>query len=114
MDFRSDVELMTSSLKLLLGEENVRPYYGRGMTHDVKKKTESDFRSKEFQVLVATESYEVGTHSPHVENIFRVGCLRNLSVLIQEFGRAGRSGNSADGFLLVNESKEDQRLTFWT
>ena len=50
MDFRSDVEKMTSSLKLLLGEENVRPYYGRGMTHDVKKKTDSDFRSKEFQV----------------------------------------------------------------
>lgn len=32
MDFRSDVELMTSSLKLLLGEENVRPYYRKGMT----------------------------------------------------------------------------------
>ena len=82
MDFRSDVELMTSSLKLLLGEENVRPYYGKGMTHDVKKKTDSAFRGKEFQVLVATESYEVGTHSAHVDNIFRVGCMRNLSVMI--------------------------------
>ena len=63
MDFRSDVELMTSSLKLLLGEENFRPYYGKEMTHDVKKKTDSAFRGKEFQVLVATESCEVGTHS---------------------------------------------------
>ena len=114
MDFRSDVELMTSSLKLLLGEENVRPFYGRGMTHDVKKKTDSAFRGKEFQVLVATESYEVGTHSPRVDNIFRVGCMRNLSVMVQEFGRAGRSGNNADGFLLINESKDDQRLAFWT
>lgn len=114
MDFRSDVELMTSSLKLLLGEENVRPYYGRGMTHDVKKKTDSAFRGKGFQVLVATESYEVGTHSPHVDNIFRVGCMRNLSVMVQEFGRAGRSGNNVHGFLLINESKDDQRLAFWT
>ena len=40
--------------------------------------------------------------------------MRNLSVLIQEFGRAGRSGNSANGFLLVNESKDDQRLAYWT
>ena len=37
----------------------------------------------------------------------------NLSILIQEFGRAG-SGNSMVGFLLVNESKDDQRLAFWT
>ena len=36
--------------------------------------------------------------------------MRNLSVMIQ----AGRSGNSADGFLLVNESKDDQHLAFWT
>ena len=71
MDFCSDVELMTSSLKLLL-RENVRPYYGRDTTYYVKK-TDCDFRAKEFQVLVATESYEVGTHSPHVDNIFRLG-----------------------------------------
>ena len=84
------------------------------MTREVKKKTDSAFRGKEFQVLVATESYEVGTHSPHVDNIFRVGCMHNLSVMIQEFGRAGRSGNNADGFLLINETKDDQRLAFWT
>ena len=114
MDFRSDVELMTSSLKLQIGDENVKPYYGSGMTHDVKRKTDSDFRAKEFQVLVATGSYEVGTQSPHVDNIFRVGCMHNLSVIIQEFGRAGRSGNNADGFLLVIESRDDQRLAFWT
>ena len=33
---------------------------------------------------------------------------------MQEFGRAGRSGNNADGFLLINEKKDDQRLAFWT
>ncbi|PFX32199.1 ATP-dependent DNA helicase RecQ [Stylophora pistillata] len=114
MDFRSDVQLMTAALQRLLGEDNVRSFYGRGMTHAEKKKTDSDFRAKEFQVLVATEAYEVGTHSPHVDNIFRVGCMRNLSVIVQEFGRAGRSGNDADGFLLINESKDDQRLCFWT
>ena len=53
-------------------------------------------------------------HSPHMDKIFRVGCMRNLSVIVQEFGRAGRSGNDADGFLLVNESKDDHRLNFWT
>ena len=66
MDFRTDVQLMTSALQTLIGEDNIRSFYGRRVTHDEKKKTDSDFRAKEFQVLVATESYEVGTHSPHV------------------------------------------------
>ena len=39
MDFHSDVELMTSSLKLLLGEENVRPYYGKGLTLPSEEKS---------------------------------------------------------------------------
>lgn len=103
MDFKSDVQLLTSSLKRQLGEENVRPYFGSGMTHETKEKTSSHFRGQEFRVLVAAESYEVGTHSPHVNNIFRVGCMRNLTVVVQEFGRAGRSGNNSDGFLLINE-----------
>ena len=63
MDFRNDMKLMTSSLKTIIGEDNVRPFYGKGMTHDEKRKTDSDFRAKDFQVLVATESYEVGTQS---------------------------------------------------
>jgi len=63
---------------------------------------------------VATEAYEVGTHSPHVNIVFRVGCMRNIAVLMQEFGSAGRNDNASDGFLMVNEYKDDQRLVFWT
>lgn len=95
--------MLTSSRKRQLGKENVRPYFGSGMTHEAKKKTDSHFRGQEFQALVAAESYEVGTHSPHVNNIFRVGCMRNLTVVVQEFGSTGRSGNNSDGFLLINE-----------
>ena len=63
MDFRSDVELMSATLKLQVREGNVRPYYGSRMSHDLRKKTDLEFRAKEFQVLVATEAYEVGTQS---------------------------------------------------
>lgn len=48
MDFCSDVEFMMLLFKLLLGEENVRFYYGRGMSYDVKKKIDFVFRGKEF------------------------------------------------------------------
>ena len=112
MDFKKDVELMLSCLK----EHNkldAKAYHG-GLTHLEKMKADSQFRNKDFQLLVATESYEVGTLSPHVHSVIRLGCMRNLGVLIQEFGRAGRGGEQADGYLWYNEFKDDQRLTYWT
>lgn len=112
MDFKNDVKLMVESLKTA-GIEDVRAYHG-SLQNDHKIQIDKAFRCKEFQVLVATEAYEVGTHSPHVNVVFRVGCMRNLAVLVQEFGRAGRNGDASDGFLLVSESNDDQRLLFWT
>ena len=85
-------------------------YHG-GLSHKEKVEVDSQFRNKDFQLLVATE---VGTHSPHVRSAIRLGCLRNLGVLIQEFGRTGRGGEQADGYLLFNEHKDNQRLKYWT
>ena len=84
------------------------------MSSEMKSKIDNEFRKKEFQVLVATEAYEVGTHSPHVNLVFRIGCMRNIAVLVQEFSRAGRNNDSSDGIILVNESVDDQRLIYWT
>lgn len=47
--------------------------------------------------MVATEAYEVGVHNDHVNKVYRIGTPRNLTVLLQEFGRAGRLGDMADG-----------------
>ena len=110
--FKKDVELMLSCLK----EGNnldARAYHG-GLSHLEKVTADTQFRTKDFQLSVATESYEVATHSPHVHSVIRLGCMRNLGVLIQEFGRAGRGGKQADGYLWFNEYKDDQRLTYWT
>ena len=91
------------------GLEDVRAYHGK-LSLTEKKTLDASFRNKQFQVLVATETYEVGTHTPHVKNVLRVGCMRNLvGVLVQEFGRAGRSGELSDGFLLFNEFKDDKQ-----
>jgi hypothetical protein len=42
MDFRHDVQLMCKELEELFGEKDVRPYYGKGMPLQTKKKTDSD------------------------------------------------------------------------
>lgn len=112
MDFKKDVEVMVKSLKEA-GIQDVKAYHG-SLPHQQKAAIDREFRDKEFQILVATEAYEVGTHSPHVNIVFRIGCMRNVAVLVQEFGRAGRNIDASDGFLLLNENKDDQRLIFWT
>ncbi|XP_065893823.1 uncharacterized protein [Dysidea avara] len=46
--------------------------------------------------------------------VIRIGCPRNLGVLLQELGRAGRKPNStALGLLLFNEVQDDKRLGVW-
>jgi RecQ family ATP-dependent DNA helicase len=112
MDFKKDVDLLVENLKEA-GIEDTTAYHG-GLKTDVKKKIDSAFRSKKFQVLVATESYEVGTHSPHVNIVLRIGCMRNMAVIMQEFGRAGRNSDESEGILFVNEHTDDQRLIYWT
>lgn len=32
MDFRNDVDLMCTSMRNLVGTDNVKPFYGKGMT----------------------------------------------------------------------------------
>ena len=49
-----------------------------------------------------------------MRNVFRIGCMRNAGVIIQEFGRAGRGGEQSEGYLFFNEHKDDQRLAYWT
>ena len=49
MDFKSGVQLLTSSLKQQLGEENVRPYFGSGMTQRQRKRPTLTFEDKNFK-----------------------------------------------------------------
>ena len=57
------------------------------------------YRNLESQFLVASEAYQVGTHDDHVNLVCRIGCPRTLTGWIQEFGRAGRNGEIANGKL---------------
>lgn len=65
-------------------------------------------------VLVATESFELGVDNPNINQVVRIGCPRNLGVVLQEVGRAGRQKHSiANGLLLCNEYIDDKRLGLW-
>eukprot|EP00112_Aurelia_sp_Birch-Aquarium-sp1_P003871 Seg1437.4 transcript_id=Seg1437.4/GoldUCD/mRNA.D3Y31 product="ATP-dependent helicase SGS1" protein_id=Seg1437.4/GoldUCD/D3Y31 len=113
MDFTNEVKAMSQALSRDL-RIDCRQYHGKGMSQEARKKTMEEFCNKQFQVLCATECYEVGVHNPHVDLVARIGCMRNMNVLWQEFGRAGREeGSTSVGFLLINEHRDDQRLAYW-
>ena len=111
VDFKNDVEKMVESLKAC-GMEDVKGYHGRDMTVSAKVEIERAFRNKEIQVLVATESFELCTHSPHVNIVIRVSCARNMRVVGQELGRAAREENNGHFILFFNENKDDQRFGY--
>jgi len=106
LDFVKDVEDVTDVIKR--GDVNVSKYTGK-MNVDVRKETEKQFLQGKFSVLVATEAYELGVDNPNISQVVRIGCPRNLGVLLQELGRAGRKLNStAVGLLLFNEVQDDK------
>lgn len=108
MDFKKDVEMLTDCLKKA-GMEDVKSYHG-GMPLKKKKDIDTAFRSKEFQVLEAIESDEVGTHNPYLQTVICISCMRNKGVLMQKIGRAGWTGEQSDGYLWF---KNEQQLSFW-
>ena len=111
LDFVRDVEQMTE----LLTNNKVKAikYTGKMALQD-KVQAESKFLKGDASVLVATEAFELGVDNPRVTQVVRVGCPRNLGVLLQEFGRAGRKeGMIANALLYFNEYIDDKRLGLW-
>ena len=111
LDFVKDVEDVTDVIKR--GDVNVGKYTGQ-MKVPVCEEIEKTFLQGNYSVLVATEAYELGVDNPNITQVIRIGCPRNLGVLLQELGRAGRKPNStALGLLLFNEVQDDKRLGVW-
>jgi len=111
LDFVSDVEQMTELLNK--SKTSAMKYTGH-MKFDDRVLVEKRFLKGDASVLVATESYELCVDNPRITQVVRIGCPRNLGVLLQEFGRAGRKeGMVANAFLYFNECVDDKRLGLW-
>ena len=111
LDFVRDVEQIVSILQT--DKMKVAKYTGQ-MTLEDRTSAETKFSKGDVPVLVATEAFELGVDNPKVKQVIRIGAPRNLGVLLQEFGRAGRkAGMVAKGFLYFNEYVDDKRLGLW-
>ena len=111
LDFVKDVEEVAE--KLRSNGYKAGKYTGQ-MPVDDRKQADRKFLRGDISIFVATESYELGVDNPNVPQVIRIGCPRNLGVLLQELGRAGRRpGAKAKGILLFNECMDDKRLGLW-
>lgn len=71
-------------------------------------------KDKKIQILVGTKAFGLGVNLPDIRHIIHIGLPENLSLLVQEFGRAGRDGNQAHAHILICEYLDMKKLNFWT
>lgn len=65
-------------------------------------------------MLVATKAFGIGVNIPDVRHVIQIGMPENLSLWVQELGRAGRDGSMAYVTIFVSENTDLKRLSFWT
>ena len=65
-------------------------------------------------ILVATKAFGMGVNLQDIRHIIHIGIPENLSLWVQELGRAGRDGKQAHATMLVCEYQDIKKLHFWT
>lgn len=108
MDFVGDVEQIAD---ILQADKVTAAKYTGQMNLEDRTSMETKFLKGDIPVLVATESFELGVDNPKVKEVVWIDAPRNLGVLLQEFGSAGRKAGT--GELYFNEFVDDKRLGLW-
>ncbi len=109
--FAVDCDLLCSAF-LLLGFQACS-YTGKDTKND-KSQIYKSMKDGTIDILVATKAFGMGVNLPSIRFIIQVGLPENLSGWMQELGRAGRDGQPAVAYLLVNENLDVGRLKYWT
>lgn len=110
--FASECELLKSNF-LQLGVK-CEKYTGKTTSAKDKIAVYNKVKVGDIQLLVATKAFGMGINLPDIRHIFNVGLPENLSLWLQEYGRAGRDGNQANAYMLINEHIDMKRFAFWT
>ncbi len=78
-----------------------------------KKEIYENIKNGEIQILVATKAFGLGINILNVRQIIHIGIPENLSLWVQELGRAGRDGNQSQAHLFINENQDLKKLSYW-
>ena len=65
----------------------------------------TEWESGKLQVVVATPGFGTGIHNPNTDLVIIVNPPLNATVLLQQLGRAGRSGNPGNAIVLIDDCR---------
>lgn len=110
--FAKTCDLVCSALLQL--DISASAYTGATRTTEEKKEIHQAMNEGKIKVLVATQAFGLGINIKGVRWVFHIGCPPNITLWVQELGRAGRDGEQATAVLLFKEHNDMQKLKFWT
>ena len=79
------------------------PYHG-GLQADIRSQNYSEWSAGNSGCMIATTAFGMGVDEPDVRQVFHVEIPNSIESYYQEIGRAGRDGEKASSYLLI-ESK---------
>ena len=103
-------------LSLALSQLDVKSasYTGKDTTRKDKMQIQKNINDGSIDILVATKAFGVGIDLPDIDCVFHIGVPETLSLFTQEIGRAGRQGQQAFAYLIINEPTDLKKFGFWT
>ena len=83
-------------------------YYHAGIQSHKRKEIQDRWTNNETRIIVATNAFGMGIDKNDVKLIIHTYLPENIETYLQQSGRAGRNGDSAYSFILVN--KKDVKI----
>ncbi len=85
-------------------------HFHAGLTPPEKKRIQDEFLAGELQVICATNAFGMGIDKEDVRLVIHADTPGSLENYLQEAGRAGRDGQTAECVLLYDEADCDQQF----
>ena len=108
---RSRAEEMSRTINFAYGKEMSR-FYHAGLERSEKTEIEKWFFDKEDAVLCATCAYGMGVDKKNIRTVIHLDAPETAEAYIQEAGRGGRDGGTANAILLWNYDDEKKFSAF--
>jgi ATP-dependent DNA helicase RecQ len=106
--YASTVRTVGELCEFLVGKGlSAAPYHGR-LKAAVRSETQERFMNGEIPLLVATNAFGLGIDKPDVRFVIHANLPGSIEAFYQEFGRAGRDGETGRCTLLYNPG--DRRI----